>query len=96
MAFNRVLKNCVSGRDPAMRGFCKCSHIIEYAALSKTPRALADGLILVFQYPVKKSPYGAATGLSTAGAREDAQPQPADRAVGVYGGSAFFANLFFI
>jgi hypothetical protein len=44
-------KNGVSGRDPALRGFCKCSHINEYAALSKTPCALADGLILVFQHP---------------------------------------------
>jgi hypothetical protein len=25
----------------------------EYAALSKTPHALADGLMLVFQHPVK-------------------------------------------
>jgi hypothetical protein len=32
-------------------GFCKCSHIDEYAALSKTPHALADGLMLVFQHP---------------------------------------------
>jgi hypothetical protein len=31
--------------------FFKCSHFIEYAALSKTPRALADGPILVFQHP---------------------------------------------
>jgi hypothetical protein len=46
-----VLKNRAEGRDPALRGFCKCSHINEYAALSKTPRALADGLILVFQHP---------------------------------------------
>jgi hypothetical protein len=44
-------KNGVSGRDPALPGFCKCSHIDEYAALSKTPRALADGLILVFRHP---------------------------------------------
>jgi hypothetical protein len=35
-----------------LRGFCKCSHILEYAALSKTPRALADGLMLVFQNAV--------------------------------------------
>jgi len=53
--FNRVSKNCVSGRDPALRGFCKCSHISEYAPLSKTPRAWADGLILVFQHPVKEA-----------------------------------------
>jgi hypothetical protein len=32
-------------------GFCKCSHIVEYAALYKTPHALADGLMLVFQNP---------------------------------------------
>jgi hypothetical protein len=32
-------------------GFCKCSHIYEYAALSKTPHALADGLMLAFQHP---------------------------------------------
>jgi hypothetical protein len=44
----RVLKNRASGRDPALCGFCKCSHINEYAALSKTPHALADGLMLVF------------------------------------------------
>jgi hypothetical protein len=33
--------------------FCKCSHINEYAALSKPPHALADGLILVFKLPVE-------------------------------------------
>jgi hypothetical protein len=48
---NRVLKNRASRRDPALCGFCKCSHIDEYAALSKTPHALADGLMLVFQRP---------------------------------------------
>jgi hypothetical protein len=45
------LKNGASGRDPALRGFCKWSHLAEYAALSKKPRALADGLMLVFQHP---------------------------------------------
>jgi hypothetical protein len=35
-------------------GFCKCSHIDEYAALSKTPHALADGLMLAFQQPAKE------------------------------------------
>jgi hypothetical protein len=45
------LKNRASSRDPALHGFCKCSHILEYAALSKTPCALADGLMLVFQKP---------------------------------------------
>jgi hypothetical protein len=28
----------------------------EYAALSKTPHALADGLMLVLQYPVGEKP----------------------------------------
>jgi hypothetical protein len=38
--------------------FCKCSHIYEYAALSETPHALADGPMLVFQHPVKdKRPF---------------------------------------
>jgi hypothetical protein len=46
-----VLKNGASGRDPALCGFCKCSHIFEYAALSKTPHALADGPMFVFQDP---------------------------------------------
>jgi hypothetical protein len=46
-----VLKNRASRRDPALCGFCKCSHIAQYAALSKTPHALADGLMLAFQYP---------------------------------------------
>jgi hypothetical protein len=51
----RLLKNRVSSRDPALRGFCKCSHIIKYAALSKTSRAWADGPILVFQHPAVKN-----------------------------------------
>jgi hypothetical protein len=46
-----VLKNRASRRDLALCSFCKCSHINEYAALSKTPHALADGLMLVFQHP---------------------------------------------
>ncbi len=50
---NRVLKNRASGRDPALCGYCKCSHITEYAALSKIPHALADGLMLVFQHPAE-------------------------------------------
>jgi hypothetical protein len=49
-----VLKNRASGRDPALCGFCKCSHIDAYAALSKTPHALADSPMLVFQHPVKE------------------------------------------
>jgi hypothetical protein len=42
-----VLKNGASGRDPALHGYCKCSHIKRYAALSNPPRALADGPMLV-------------------------------------------------
>jgi hypothetical protein len=47
------MKNCVSGRDPALRGFCKCTaHPADGGtALSKAPRALSDGPILVFQQP---------------------------------------------
>jgi len=30
----------------------------EYAALSKTPHALTDGLMLVFQHPVKRERRG--------------------------------------
>jgi hypothetical protein len=37
-------KNGASGRDPALHGVWTCSHIDEYAALSKAPCALADGL----------------------------------------------------
>jgi hypothetical protein len=48
-----MLKNRASRRDPALCSFCKCSHIAEYAALSKTPHALVDGLMLVFKHPVK-------------------------------------------
>jgi hypothetical protein len=51
---NGVLKNRASRCDPALCGFCKCSHIYEYAALSKTPHALADGLMLVFKHPAKQ------------------------------------------
>ena len=46
--FNRVLKKGVSSRDPALHGYCKCSHMSPYAGLSESPRALADGLMLVF------------------------------------------------
>jgi hypothetical protein len=52
-SLDRVLKNCASRRDPALCGYCKCSHMTAYAALSKTPHALADGLMLVFQHPVR-------------------------------------------
>jgi hypothetical protein len=48
LPFSRGLKNCASGRDPAERGFCNCSHIDEYAALFKTPRALADVPMLAY------------------------------------------------
>jgi dephospho-CoA kinase len=48
---NRGLKNGAAGRDPALRGFCQCSHIC-IAALFKAPRAPADGRLLVFQPPL--------------------------------------------
>jgi len=53
---NRLLKNRVSGRDPALRGFYKCAaHPADGGtALSKTPRAWFDGPILVLQLPVKR------------------------------------------
>ena len=40
-------------RELALCGFCKCSHINEYATLVKTLHALADGMTLVFQHPVR-------------------------------------------
>lgn len=46
-AINRLLKNGASGRDPALRGACECAHISRYAAFSKSPHTLADGLMLV-------------------------------------------------
>jgi hypothetical protein len=45
------LKNGASGLDPALLGLWKCSHIFEYAARSKAPSALAEGLMLVFHHP---------------------------------------------
>jgi hypothetical protein len=50
-----VLKICVSGRDPALPGFCKwAAHPADGGtALSKTLRAWADGPILVFQHSVR-------------------------------------------
>ena len=51
MRFNRLLKNCASGRHSALRGSRQCSHMLEYAALVALPHALPDGLILVFQQP---------------------------------------------
>jgi hypothetical protein len=45
------LKNVASGRDPALRGVWKYSHILKYAPLSKAPRALADSPMLVFPQP---------------------------------------------
>jgi hypothetical protein len=50
----RVLKNGASGRDPALRGFCNCSHIFEYVALFNRPRAQADGPMLVFEHPADR------------------------------------------
>jgi len=49
--FSRVFKNCASRRDPALRGYCKCLHVTEYAAFSKTSNALDGGPMLVFQHP---------------------------------------------
>jgi hypothetical protein len=49
--FIRLLKNGASSHDPALRGSCKCSHISQYAARSKSPRALTDGPMFVFQHP---------------------------------------------
>jgi hypothetical protein len=48
-----VLETCVSGRDPALRDFCKwAAHpAVGGTALSKALRALADSSILVFQHP---------------------------------------------
>jgi hypothetical protein len=46
-----MLKNGAADRDPALRGSCKCSHMSPYAALSKSPRALTDGPMLVLQHP---------------------------------------------
>jgi hypothetical protein len=45
-----VLKNRAYGRDPALCSFCKCSHIFEYAALSKTPTAARN-------WPLKPAAY---------------------------------------
>jgi hypothetical protein len=42
-----LLKNSASSRDPALRGYCKFSHIKGYAAFPNSPRALADGPMLV-------------------------------------------------
>jgi len=59
--FSRLVKNGVSGRDPALRGSGGCSHTGQYAAL---PHRRAPGLTaryLFFQHPVRGSP-GAAQG----------------------------------
>jgi hypothetical protein len=37
-----------------LRGSCKRSHISQYAALPKSPSALAGGLVLFFQQPVRE------------------------------------------
>jgi len=52
LRLTRLLKNCARGRHSALRGSRQCSHMLEYAALVASPRALPDGLILVFQHPV--------------------------------------------
>jgi hypothetical protein len=67
-AINRVLKNRASRRDPALCGFCKCSHIFEYAALSKTPHALTDGLMLAFEHPVRARRWAAGFNRKLSGA----------------------------
>jgi hypothetical protein len=46
-----VLENGASNPDPALCGFWKCQHLNEYSALSKPPKALADGRMLVFEPP---------------------------------------------
>jgi len=51
---SRLLKNCALGRHSALHGSRQCSHMLEYAALAASPRALPGGLILVFQHPVKR------------------------------------------
>jgi hypothetical protein len=45
------LNHSASGRDPALCDFSKCSDRVEYAALSKTPHALAGGVMLVLKNP---------------------------------------------
>jgi hypothetical protein len=69
--FNRVLKNGASRGDAVLRGFSKCSHMRQYAALSKSPRTLADGLMLVFQHLVKSRRPLIPSGKSRAGCREN-------------------------
>jgi len=49
-----VSKNSFSGRDPALHGFGNCSHI--FSNMLRFPKRRAprsDGLMLVFQHPVK-------------------------------------------
>jgi hypothetical protein len=48
---DRGLKNCAESPHPALCGFNECSHFSQSAALSKTPYALADHLMPVFQRP---------------------------------------------
>jgi hypothetical protein len=43
------LKNRASGRDPALRGILEMLTYYSYAALARTPHALADGPMLGFQ-----------------------------------------------
>ncbi len=57
---DRSLKTGVAGPDPALRGLCECSHTGPYAPRPKKPRALAEGLGLVFQRPAKMLKTGVA------------------------------------
>jgi hypothetical protein len=52
---DRLLKSGATSCDPVLRGYYKCTAhpACGGTALSKTPRALADGLMLVFQHAVK-------------------------------------------
>jgi hypothetical protein len=53
---DRVLKNRASRRDPALCGFCKCSHIVNMLRFPKRrmPWLTAYGLMLAFQNPVSR------------------------------------------
>ena len=54
--FGRLLKNCAQGGDAALYGARQCSHMLEYAALVASPRALSDGLIIFFNTPFSRFP----------------------------------------
>jgi hypothetical protein len=47
-SFFRVLKTAPQTVIRRRAAIWQCSHMKEYAALAKSPRALADGLMLVF------------------------------------------------